>query len=256
METKQLNNEEIEIDLFEVLLVLISKAWLILMVGVLTATIGFVYSAFFIAPTFKSTTKIYILNKQKEDVVTYAEMQAGIQLTKDDEELIRSRMVLEKVIQDMGLEDISYEAMLGKVSVTTPEDTRIMSITVTDTEPVLAMEIANKVREVASEHIKNVMDIEAVNVAETANLPTRKAGPNIIKYTMLGGCAGAFFVIAVVLLFFFLDDTIKSSDDVERYLGLSTLALIPLDEQEAARSRKKKHTKKKTKVDTEKVQNK
>ena len=251
METKQYNNEEIEIDLFEVLILLVNKAWLIILVGILTATIGFVLSAFFIDPIYKSTTKIYIQNKQQENVVTYAEMQVGIQLTKDYGELITSRMVLEKVIQDMGLEDMSYETLLSKVQVTNPEDTRIMTITVTDTEPMMAMEIANCIRETASEHIKSVMDIEAVNVAETANLPTKKAGPSVMKYTLLGGCIGAFLVIAIVLLLFFLDDTIKSSDDVERYLGLSTLALIPLDAQEAARSRKRKSSKKKNKAKSE-----
>ena len=143
METKQYNNEEVEIDLWEVLLLLISKAWLIILVGILTAMIGFVMSAFFMAPTFQSTTKIYILNKQQENTVTYAEVQVGTQLTKDYAELITSRMVLEQVIEDLNLAEvygnISYESLLGKVNVTTPEDTRIMAITVTDTDPVMAM---------------------------------------------------------------------------------------------------------------------
>ena len=80
METKQYNNDEIEIDLWEVLILLISKAWLIALVGILTAMIGFAVSAFFIAPTFKSTTKIYILNKQQENTVTYSDVQLGTQL--------------------------------------------------------------------------------------------------------------------------------------------------------------------------------
>ena len=67
------------------------------------------------------------------------------------------------------------------VSVSTPEDTRIIAITVTDTDPVRAMEIANAVREAASEHILNVMDIQAVNVVETANLPTGPSGPNTTR---------------------------------------------------------------------------
>ena len=100
------------------------------------------------------------------------------------------------------------------------------------------------------------MDIEAVNMVETANLPTEKAGPSITKWTLLGGCIGAFLVIAVVLLFFFMDDTIKSSDDVEKYLGLSTLALIPLDTQVAAKNGKKKPAKKKTKMELGKIVNK
>lgn len=251
METKQYNNDEIEIDLREVFILLLSKAWLIALVGMLTAIIGFVLSAFVIAPTFESTSKIYILNKQQENTVTYSDVQLGTQLTKDYAQLITSRLVLEKVIEDLNLteinEDIDYEAMLDKVEVTTPTDTRILSITVTDTDPVLAMEIANSVREAAAVHIKNVMDIEAVNVVETANLPMEKAGPSIMKWTLIGGCIGAFLVMAVVLLIFFMDDTIKTSDDVEKYLGLSTLALIPLDTQAATKNGKKKPVKKKVK---------
>ena len=249
METKQYNNDEIEIDLREVFILLLSKAWLIALVGMLTAIIGFALSAFVIAPTFESTSKIYILNKQQENTVTYSDVQLGTQLTKDYAQLITSRLVLEKVIEDLNLteinEDLDYEAMLDKVEVTTPTDTRILSITVTDTDPVLAMEIANSVREAAAVHIKNVMDIEAVNVVETANLPMGKAGPSVLKWTLIGGCIGAFLVMAFALLIFFMDDTIKNSDDVEKYLGLSTLALIPLDTQTASQNGKKKAAKKK-----------
>lgn len=252
METRQNSNDEIEIDLREVFLLLISRMWLIVLVGVLTAVIGFAVSAFLIAPTYESTSKIYILNKQQENTVTYSDVQLGTQLTKDYAELITSRLVLEKVIEELQLgevyEGMDYEAMLEKVEVTTPTDTRILSITVTDTDPVMAMNIANSVREAAAVHIKNVMDIEAVNVVETANLPMEKAGPSIGKWTVIGGALGAFLVVAVVLVLFFMDDTIKTSDDVEKYLGLSTLALIPLDAQAAsARNGKKKPAKKKGK---------
>ena len=58
METKQNFNDEIEIDLREVLILLISKAWLICLVGVLTALIGFVLSAFVILRRASSVTVI------------------------------------------------------------------------------------------------------------------------------------------------------------------------------------------------------
>jgi len=244
VETRQNQVEEIEIDLREECILLISKLWLIILEGVLTAAIGMGLSSFVIPPTYESTSKIYILNKQQENTVTYSDVQLGTQLTKDYAQLIESRLVLEKVIEELNLkeirEDIDYEVMLDKVEVTTPADTRILYITVTDTDPVLAMEIANSVREEASIHIKNVMDIEAVNVVETANLPTEKAGPSVAKWTLMGGCLGAFLVIAIVLITFFMDDTIKNSDDVEKYLGLSTLALIPLDNQSAGAGGKKR----------------
>ena len=123
---------------------------------------------------------------------------------------------------------MEYKDLLKKVSVHTPTDTRIVSITVTDYDPQQAQNIANCIREVAGEHIQNVMDIEAVNVVEEANLPTVKAGPSVVKWTAVGGILGVFLVCAVILIHYLLDDSIKSSEDVEKYLGLSTLALIPI----------------------------
>lgn len=237
MEMEAINNQnqidEIEIDLREVLLLLLRKLWLILSVGFLTAIIGFVFSQFVLEPVYESTTQIYILNKQDSNTVTYSDVQLGTQLTKDYAELIESRYVVETVIEELQLRtdnpELDYEAMIEKITVTTPTDTRILAITVKDTDPMLAMEMANSIREVAAVHIKNVMDIEAVNVVDTANLPTQKASPSVMKWTLLGGCIGVFLVMAIVLIYYLLDDTIKTSDDVEKYLGLSTLALIPLD---------------------------
>ncbi len=137
---------------------------------------------------------------------------------------------------NLGME---YEDLLKVVRVSTPSDTRIVSITVEDVDPVEAMHMANCIREVASEHIQNVMDIDAVNVVETANMPTQKAGPSCLKWTMIGGIIGCFIICAVILVQYLVDDTIKTSEDVEKYLGLSTLALIPVSEQEAVRRKKR-----------------
>lgn len=232
MEPKNMQADEIEIDLHEIFLLFLSKLWLIILVGILTGGVAFAISQFVLAPTYESTTQIYILNKQDTDTVTYSDVQLGSQLTKDYAELIQSRYVLELVIKELQLNDVDYEKMLKKVSVTTPTDTRILTITVEDTDPIAAMEIANSIRETAAEHIKSVMDIEAVNVVDTANLPTEKSGPSVVKWTLVGALIGMFFVMAVVMIWYLVDDTIKTSDDVEKYLGLSTLALIPLETKE------------------------
>lgn len=222
----------IEVDLLEIINILFRKIGIILGVGLLAAVVGFVISKFVLTPTYESTTKIYILNKSENTTVTYSDVQMGTQLTKDYAELINSRYVLEMVIQQLSLPETEYKDLLKKVSVNTPTDTRIVSITVTDIDPKQAQDIANCIREVAGEHIQNVMDIDAVNVVEEANLPTTKAGPSVIKWTAVGGMLGVFIVCAVILIHYLLDDTIKSSEDVEKYLGLSTLALIPVAQGE------------------------
>lgn len=234
------DNEEIEIDLLEVLQILLSQIWLILSVGIFFALVCLLISKFILIPTYESTTKIYILNKTDDSSVTYSDVQMGTQLTKDYAELINSRYVLEEVIQKLGL-DVEYKGFLKQVRVDTPADTRIVSITVEDTDPAQAMNMANCIREVASSHIQNVMDIEAVNVAEPANMPTEKASPSIVKWMLGGGAIGALLVCVIVLIGYILDDTIKSSEDVEKYLGLSTLALIPIasDGEKGGKKRKK-----------------
>ena len=243
MEPKNNINDEIEIDLLEIFGLFLSRWILILLVALTTAMIGFAISFFLIDPTYESTTKIYILNKNENQNVTYSDMQLGTQLTKDYSELINSRYVLEEVIQKLHL-DLDYQGLKDKVSVSTPSDTRIVSITVTDTDPVEAMNIANAVRESASNHIGNVMDIDAVNVVESANMPTKKAGPSYTKWTMIGGVLGAFIICAVILIQYLLDDTIKTSEDIERYLGLSTLGLIPvIDTGDNTKKKKKKKAK-------------
>ncbi len=236
----QRNYEETEIDLVEFFWVLWRKLPLMIAVGLFTALLAFGGSQFLMTPMYQSATKIYILNTQNSSNadVTYNDLQVGKQLVKDYSELIKSRFVLETVIEQLDL-PISYEQLNGKVAVSTPTDTRVISITVTDSSPVMAMKIANAVREAASTHIRNVMDIEAVNIVETANMPTYKASPSVDKNMMLGGILGILIVAAIVIISHLLNDTIQTEEDVEKYLGISTLAMIPLNEADSKKKKKK-----------------
>lgn len=242
---REIENQEIEIDLLELFHILLGRIGLIWNVGFLAAILCFMISKFVLTPVYESTTKIYILNKTESASVTYSDVQMGTQLTKDYAELIGSRYVLEEVIQKLGLNNMTYNALLKTITVSTPTDTRIVSITVENTDPVQAMKIANCIREVAGEHIQNVMDIEAVNVVETANMPIEKAGPPVLRWALIGGLIGVLAVCAAILVQYLMDDTVKSAEDVEKHLRISTLALIPLTEE--AEDRKKTGKKKKRK---------
>lgn len=235
----QNTDDVIEIDLKEIFGVLWNKAWLILLCGIIAGAIGFCYSHFMITPQYQSTTKVYILSKQNGNNITYNDLQMGTQLTKDYKVLITSRDVLETVIENCELED-KYKNLAGRVTVENIADTRIIAITVEDPHPAIAQMLANEIRDVAADHIKDVMDIEAVNVAEEANLAEEPSSPSVPKWTLLGIMAGMCLCAGVILLRFLLDDTVKTSEDVERYLGLSTLAMIPIMEDEVAIAKKEK----------------
>lgn len=238
------NTEEMEIDLGELIMALLRKWWVIMLVGILVAAAGFSIAKFAIEPTFESTTSVYVISRQNEDVTTSSDITLGTQLMKDIAALATSRTVSEAVINNLDL-DMKVKAFNNLVTVTSGSDTRFLSIKVTHTDPAMAQAIANAVRDEVADRAVAVMKVEAVNVADYANLPTEKAAPSIAKYTLLGGVLGAFLAAGVIAVLFLLDDTIKTPDDVEKYLKLSTLGSIPYDEESAAEEiRNKKNHKK------------
>ena len=243
-------DDVIEIDLVELLGVILHNLWIIIVSGVIVAAVALLVSYFIITPKYESVTKIYVISKTNADTMTYSDLQAGSTLTKDYKELVKSRPVLEEVLAETGI-DVELKDLEEQITVEVPTDTRIVSITVEDKDPYEARIIADSVRIAASKHIREVMDTEAVNVVEEASLPIEKSSPSILKNTAIGYAVGLFLAIAIVMINYIMDDTIKTPDDVEKFLGVSVLGSIPYsendlsDKAEMERYEKKKKQRKK-----------
>ena len=242
-----MNNDDgdvIEIDILELLGVVLSKIWIVIVSAVVLAAATYLVCIFLVTPKYESTTKIYVINRQNSESLTYSDLQSGTQLTKDYQELVTSRPVLEEVKAELGL-DIDNDRFKKSITVSVPTDTRIVSITAEDTDPYMARAIADSVRTSAAEHIANVMNTEAVNVVEEANLPTEISSPKIIRNTIIGAVLGAFIAVVIIAIIYILDDTIKNPDDVEKYLNLSVLGSIPVLDEELVKNNSGKGKKKK-----------
>ena len=239
METTQQNNDEMEIDLLELFHVLWSKALVILLSAAAVGLAAMLVTQVFLKSQYQSTTKMYILTQQDNETVTNSDLQASEQLTQDCAEMIQSRQVAESVISQLGL-DIKASELLEKVRVTTSSDTRIITIDVRDEDPYRACDIANALRNIASDTIQDVMNIEAANVFEEANIPETPVSPSTVKNIVIGVILGFVIAVAAILISYLMNDTIRTSDDVERYLHLSTLGTIPLAEGEEKNKKKNK----------------
>ena len=229
MTDNQKEQDVIEIDLMELLLQFLHRWWIIVIAGLVCGVTAFLLSAFVLPKEYESTTSIYILDKKENTAITAADIQLGTQMTKDYAEIIKSRTVLDRVAAEYGL-DISYDKFCDRISVSTQTDTRIVSISVRDRDPSLAKDLADAVRNVASERITGIIETNAVNIVDEADTPDGPASPNVLIWTMVGTLLGVFLSAAVIAARYLADDTIKISDDVERYLGLSTLGMIPENE--------------------------
>lgn len=228
MTNPEFDNDEITIDLTELFMVLWSEAHIILLSGLLMALLAFVGTKLFITPLYTSTTQMYVLTKQDNNSsVTYTDLQTGTQLTKDYMVLIKSRPVLEQVISVLNL-DMEVERLADMISVETETDTRVLNISVRNEDPRVAKQLADAVREAVGIQITEIMDAEAVNTVQEGNLATSPSSPSVLKNVLIGGILGLIISVGIIVLIFVLDDTVKTPDDVEQYLGLNVLTSIPL----------------------------
>lgn len=226
---KELQNDEMEIDLLELFYVLMNKLWTIILCGVVGAVVAFSGTKLLITPQYIASSMIYILS-ETTSITSLADIQLGASLAEDFIVIGKSRPVIERVIRQLDLET-NYEELVSTISIVNETDTHILTISVTNPDPELAADISNTLAENIKEQIADIMGTEEPNTVEEAVVPTKPSSPSTMKNTLIGGALGVLLVSAVIILLHLLDDTIKNEEDVKKYLGLNTLAAIPLEKR-------------------------
>lgn len=220
------DNASIEIDVLYLLRKLWSKKFFIVFVGLLVGTIALLGSVFFIKPKYTSTTRIYVVSRSSDTALTNQDLQAGSYLVNDYKEVITSSEVLSSVIDQEKL-SMSAGQLSGEIAVNVPTDTRVISISVTDTDAQRACDIANTVREVAAEKIKAVTKVDDVTTLESATKPSHPSSPNVKKNAAIGALAGVFLAVVGILVAEVLDDRVRRPEDIEEVLGMTLLGVVP-----------------------------
>lgn len=220
---RKYENDEMQIDLIEIFYVLKSKILAILGVGLLFGVLACAYAAFMVKPVYTSTSMVLVMPKE---VSLSSSLQLGSQLTSDYSVLIISRPVLSEVVDELGL-NIDYKALKNAVSITNPDGTRILQLSVQYGDAKKAKEIADKLAEVSSEYIGEQMEVTPPKIIEKGEIPTSRSNAGMSKMAMMGVFAGMVLCAGVVILQSLLDDTIKTEEDIEKYLGISSLSVIP-----------------------------
>ncbi|MEG3268822.1 YveK family protein [Streptococcus suis] len=223
-----MNNQEmntIEIDILLLLKTIWRKKIIILLLGLLGAGLAFAYSSFLVTPQYDSTTRIYVVGQHAEAGVgvTNQDLQAGTYLVKDYKEIILSQDVLTQVATELNLNGNLKE----KVSVSIPVDTRIVSISVRDSNPNEAARIANSLRTFASQKIIEVTKVSDVTTLEEAVPAEEPSTPNTKRNILLGLLAGSILATGLVLVMEILDDRVKRPQDIEEVMGLTLLGVVP-----------------------------
>ncbi|MDO5416762.1 MAG: Wzz/FepE/Etk N-terminal domain-containing protein [Lachnospiraceae bacterium] len=226
--------QEDEIDLKELFFEL-KKHWLMILLSVIVGAGAFgAYTKLLIVPQYTSTSMVYIVSKETT-LTSLADLQIGSQLTKDYSVIVNSRPVLQKTLDSLKITDMTYKQLKKKVSVDNPKDTRIMSLTITDPDPYTAKALVDAMAKTSVQYIADIMEMTPPKIIEDGEIASEKSSPNTIKNILMGGMLGGLLACGIIVLLSVMNDTIKTEDDIEKYLGLTVLGSIPDWEKKSKR---------------------
>lgn len=217
--------EEMEIDLLEIFYLLRSR-WKEIFLAILVGALIFgAYHVFLVKPSYQADASLYITNT--DSAISISDLQLSAAITDDYANIIKSRTVLNRVIDELEL-DIDYKHLDELITVKNPDSTHILSIQVTCDDPELSRNITNALLNISVSQIYQVIGSSEPTVIDySVAEAVEDVTPSIFKYMLIGGMLAACVVCAVFILRMLMDATIKTEDDVEKYLHLPVLAAVP-----------------------------
>lgn len=217
--------DEITIDFLGIFHAIAKKWYIVLFVAVAFGFALGAYGRFVVKDAYEAEASMCIIDSNKE--VSMSDLQVGSALTNDYEGIIKSRVVLTKVIANLKL-DIEYKELYNAVSIENPDGTRIIKINVVSQDQKEAVDIANEILQISIEEIPNVLGSSVPTVLDKADiLFTENTRHSILFYSAIGVAIGMFFACGIIALTVITNVSVKTDEDVQKCTGLSVLGAIP-----------------------------
>ena len=214
-----------EIDILEIFFTLLHSWKVLLMACLIGATIMALFHTYLVTPTYEASTELYITST--DSMISLQDLQIGTALTEDYQSIITSRSVLNQVIADLQL-DTDFKDLSKLIKVSNPSGTHIIHTSVTTDDLALSRDIANDLLNVCIDRIYQIVGTSEPTIIDYSEAQAvEEVTPSILKYMFIGGFVGAVVVSLFMILRILMDTTIKSDDDVEKYLQLPVLAAVP-----------------------------
>lgn len=228
---------EEEIDLLEILFAWLSHWKWIVLTAFLCGGIAGLYNHFLIKPDYRANAEIYITNT--DTMISFQDVQLSAALTVDYEEILRSRRILKKVIDDQNL-DLTYKELSDMITISNPEDSHCLKICVEFSEPDTCVNILNSLLKYGVDGIYRVVGNDEPVIIDSAEADAVEViKPGLVRYTAMGALLGAVLVCFIITLQVVMDMTLKTEEDVQKYMSLPVLACVPVFDEKRPRYKKR-----------------
>ncbi|MBQ0015261.1 MAG: capsular biosynthesis protein [Oscillospiraceae bacterium] len=222
------NDSYVEIDLFEILSILKSNLLWIILSAVLFAIAGWAYTTYAITPQYEASVNMIVNTKtDNTSAVSTDTINSARNLVSTYAIIIKSNTVLNQVIKDLDIDNMTYDTLEGKVSVNAINDTQVMRVAVQDPDPELARKIVKEIAKISPEEIVDAVEAGSCKVVSQVRVSSSPISPNVTKNMALAAIVGIAVVMVIVVVKSLLANYIVDDDDIQKYLGLPILGVIP-----------------------------
>lgn len=226
--TQNQSESYVEIDLLEILSLLKKHIVAIMLTAIVFGVLGYLGTHYLITPQYEASVNM-IVNTRSENTGTVSTdtINSAKNLVSTYAIIIKSNTVLNQVISDLKLENMNYDALNAKVSVSAINDTQVMRIAVQDPDPDLARKIVKEIARISPNEIVNAVEAGSCKVVSQVRVSSNPVSPDTTKNTAIAALVGAVLVIAVVIIKSLLENYLVDDEDIQKYLGLPVLGVIP-----------------------------
>ena len=211
--------------LFELLALLRKRLRLVILLPLVAcALVGL--GSLFLPNEYTASTTMYVLSKtgdENQAVVTQQDLSAGQMLTNDVATILKSDRVKSDVAKELDLDSLGD----FDLSITSSTTTRVITLSVTGTDPQQAADVANALVTATSDVAAEVMQIQSVNVIDSAPVPSSPSGPRRALYAAVGLMAGLFAAVCLVVIEDMLDTRVRNGEDVEELVNVPVIGHFP-----------------------------
>lgn len=218
------NEDEMEINLWELFALLKSKYKMIIISILVTTIIVGVITVFFIDRKYQSTASIYPKPEVTEGMVDYTQINANNLMVNNYIEMLKGNNIQSQVAESL---DITPDEISECVSITNQANTQIISISATTTDPELSKNIVDKLVTTFKKEAKNTLNINNISTIDQAQIADTPVSPNLKINLVIGALIGAFLSVGFIFIKFMLDTHIHNKEEAEKYLGIPCLGSIP-----------------------------
>ena len=219
-----------EIDLKELLSLFWSKKTQIILIILIFMLLGVIYTIGFVTPKYSASTTLVLAsnnNQSTANTITATDITVNSKLVSTYSEIVKSKNIIRQVISNLGMK-LDEDSLRKNVTVSSVKDTELIEITVTNENPSYSAKIANEIAKVFTAKVKEIYNIENIQIVDEAEVETTPSNINHPKDVMIFTFIGVIVACGYVLIANMLDTTIKTAEEVERIFKMPVIATIPL----------------------------